>query len=623
MTSPRSQTQPLGVPLPPTSLHSVSVSMPTWQSVVGYEEGDQKVHKALQCGYPRFKVHPHCEELIETLYATHNIDREAKCLFVFPTLPIAQRCSEFVLSSALSALEGADTSIDCEVLAVGVDDIHAVVLPTCMYQYGKSYWQHTGEILSSRYAKHANNQLTAADVTSDASAADTSILCDSDLSDAETCSESDASSVSGHDEDVATSMPVWQPSVRHLPTVSYVEKLKARIGGLYQVEQLARAGATQPPATAGELYSQCVDVYPSGMAAIFNAHRIVRKLFPARKSVMFGFPYLDTLKILQRPDWGPGCHFFPRGDDRDYDALEALLATEKVSALFVEFPGNPLLVTPRLKRLSALAKEHGFLLVVDDTIGSMATVNVLRANDDVTTGVADIAVCSLTKSFSGTGNVMGGSLVVNPLSPFYRVMQSVRKHWQQKERCALFEEDAQVLYNNSNDYVDRARVMNRNATLLANYLKSHPLVKELHFPKWTSPEEFSQFVKACGGSPHSIDGDDAGDYGSSGYGSLMSIVLHSNGYDAADANEVSCQFYDNLSTCKGPSLGTNFTLCCPYTLLAHYTELPFASECGVNRNLIRVSVGVENIHDIIDSFENAFHALESNVNLNTLQYLRR
>ena len=44
---------------------------------------------------------------------------------------------------------------------------------------------------------------------------------------------------------------------------------------------------------------------------------------------------------------------------------------------------------------------------------------------------------------------------------------------------------------------------------------------------------------------------------------------------------------------KGPSLGTSFTLVSPYTLLAHYYELPWAAEFGVSDRLIRVSVGTE------------------------------
>ena len=56
-TQPPWQSSDLGIPIP-DSAHAVSVAMPTWDSVVGYEEDDAKVMRALQCGYPRFFCHP-------------------------------------------------------------------------------------------------------------------------------------------------------------------------------------------------------------------------------------------------------------------------------------------------------------------------------------------------------------------------------------------------------------------------------------------------------------------------------------------------------------------------------------------------------------------------------------
>jgi cystathionine gamma-synthase len=122
----------------------------------------------------------------------------------------------------------------------------------------------------------------------------------------------------------------------------------------------------------------------------------------------FSFPYTDTLKILQK--WGPGCHHFGHGLESDIDKLEALLATsvaqgdaKPVLALFCEFPSNPLLRSPNLHRLRQLADQYDFLIVVDETIGNFANVEVLP--------LADIVVSSLSKVFSGETNVMGGRCV--------------------------------------------------------------------------------------------------------------------------------------------------------------------------------------------------------------------
>ena len=79
-----------------------------------------------------------------------------------------------------------------------------------------------------------------------------------------------------------------------------------------------------------------------------------------------------------------------------------------------------------------------------------------------------------------------------------------------------------------------------------------------------------------------------------GRGCLFSFVLKNE--------ESAAAFYDNVHLTKGPSLGTNFSLCCPYTLLAHYQELDWAAACGVPRHLLRVSAGLEPVEQLIRRF---------------------
>lgn len=81
----------------------------------------------------------------------------------------------------------------------------------------------------------------------------------------------------------------------------------------------------------------------------------------------------------------------------------------------------------------------------------------------------------------------------------------------------------------------------------------------------------------------------------------MSIIFYTND----DAIEM----FDALETAKGPSLGTNFTLCCPYTLLAHYGELEWAAQFGVHGHLIRISVGLEETEELVAMFERALATL--------------
>jgi cystathionine gamma-synthase len=115
------------------------------------------------------------------------------------------------------------------------------------------------------------------------------------------------------------------------------------------------------------------------------------------------FPYIDTLKILQK--WGPGGILLGQGGADDIQPLSDLLESRQSSeprilALFCEFPGNPLLRSPDLAQIRKLADKHGFIVVVDETIGNFINVEVMTH--------VDIVVSSLTKIFSGESNVMGG-----------------------------------------------------------------------------------------------------------------------------------------------------------------------------------------------------------------------
>jgi cystathionine gamma-synthase len=86
----------------------------------------------------------------------------------------------------------------------------------------------------------------------------------------------------------------------------------------------------------------------------------------------------------------------------ELDELElSLQGGQKILALFCEFPGNPLLVSPDMKYIRRLADQYDFVVVCDDTVGTSVNCDLLA--------YVDVVVTSLTKMFSGECNVMGGS----------------------------------------------------------------------------------------------------------------------------------------------------------------------------------------------------------------------
>ncbi|RYC79814.1 hypothetical protein BFJ63_vAg17302 [Fusarium oxysporum f. sp. narcissi] len=179
-----------------------------------------------------------------------------------------------------------------------------------------------------------------------------------------------------------------------------IQKTYAKLRGrLADLQNLGRINTEAPAVTEDMIF-----LYPTGMTAIFEAHQLVVRLRHA-KTVVFGFLYELTPKLLRM--YGSGLEFFGNGTREELDEFEEMLKlqryrdpSEQVQAVWCECASNPLLRTVDLERLRRLANQYGFFLIVDDTIGSVANIDVLE--------VADIIVTSLTKSFSGYANVMAG-----------------------------------------------------------------------------------------------------------------------------------------------------------------------------------------------------------------------
>ena len=78
----------LGLALP-DSVHAVSVSLPRWEDVVGYEEKKPEVMARLQSGYPRFVIHPLVREVAQRLGGS-------EWSLPFPSARVAQMCADYI-----------------------------------------------------------------------------------------------------------------------------------------------------------------------------------------------------------------------------------------------------------------------------------------------------------------------------------------------------------------------------------------------------------------------------------------------------------------------------------------------------------------------------------------------
>lgn len=487
LNNPLCRAEDLGIPIPP-SPYGVSVCLPLWEHVIGYEEKDPRVVSKFQSGYPRFFVPPLIASLISAMEKQYAKDGER--VLVFPRRIHAERCIAFVQRNGGG---------HGRVVEHGPEALGVAIFPATSYDIARRYWRFCGEIVSARQAEHALG----------------------------------SASVSKEEGEKATQT---------------IRKRLAEITGQAEED---------------------VFLFPSGMAANYAVHRMLTTLFPNRKTVQLDFPYVDVLKLQEI--FGVGAHFLPFKEEADYENLRTLIKAEPLAGIFAELPSNPLLRCVDLRRVTEMLflEEKDVPLIVDDTVASAVNVDAFL--------IADLVTTSLTKAFSGVGDLMAGSVILNGDSPYHDDFSAFLKAHHDND---LWRGDAVALEINSRDFVERVKTMSRNSIGLYEFLAEHPAVETVFHSIEDSSGIYEHLQRADGG-----------------HGCLLSFVLK----DRAKAPAV----YDAMEFCKGPSLGTNFTLVCPYTLLAHYDELEWAERCGVDRTLIRVSVGLEPAEVIIERMKRA------------------
>ncbi|KAK4556308.1 Cystathionine gamma-synthase [Recurvomyces mirabilis] len=613
LTTPLPWNQTVGDTVPPNTPHAVSVSLPTWKSNVAYEEGERWVLDKMQCGYPRFFIHKSIDRLATSTVQQQG-DLETEKAMLFPTASCGRRCVEFLTQQNPGVDATSIRSLDFiphpdKIPSASLKRVlpraTAVVYPKELWPTAKVFWQHTGEGMSSRHAEFCQKAFD------DGSMVERSTLSQPNTPrlskgprryqrpmslDHGTPQDTNGHGGSTGQEDKSNGNGTTENGVpdsalfveerfgRNLDiTLAQNAKLAVRrriAGSLTANEELPHSLETKPDENTNQrdrdVPGFSVDdiyLYPMGMNAMFHAHRALRVARGELPSIMYGFPYVDTLKVLEK--FGPGVTFYGYGSAEELDNLESRLQSgEKLLSLFCEFPSNPLLRTPDLKRIRALADQYDFAVVVDETIGNFLNVNVLP--------YADVVFSSLTKIFSGDGNVMGGSMILSPQSRYYSKLKQVQETDYEDK---MFEEDALYLERNSRDFILRTDRINVNAEIVANMLRAHPAVKQVNYPKYSPTKHFYDNCKLPDG----------------GYGGLLSCTFH--------RMEDAQVFYDYLETQKGPSLGTNFTLSSPFVILAHYNELDWAAQFGCEATLVRFSIGLEDEATIRKVFDYALGAI--------------
>jgi cystathionine beta-lyase/cystathionine gamma-synthase len=260
-------------------------------------------------------------------------------------------------------------------------------------------------------------------------------------------------------------------------------------------------------------------------------------------------------------------------DFNDEEALAAAIAEHKPGALLLETISNPLLRVAPLDRVAAMAKDAGAQLIVDSTFATPLLVRPLEWG-------AAFVVHSLTKYLSGHGDVLGGIVVADNanieavrtlarslgpvLGPFesYLAMRGIKTFPLRMERqCA-------------------------NACRVASWLATHPAVDRVYFPSDPSHPD-AAIVKRL--------------FAPNLYGAIVSIEVK-----GADRDRIFRLMNAFRLIVPATSLGDVQTTAL-YPAMASHRELSpkHRVRLGINDNLLRLSVGIEAVEDIISDLDQA------------------
>ena len=313
----------------------------------------------------------------------------------------------------------------------------------------------------------------------------------------------------------------------------------------------------------------------SGMSAIFTALAGLLNsgdhLIAARS--LFGTTTQVISKIL--PRWGISHSWVDVATPESWaDAIQP-----NTRLCLVETPTNPTLDLIDLAWLGELCRERGIILVVDNVFATPILQRPLEFG-------ANLVMHSATKYFDGQGRGIGGVLVGDAI-----YMNDLRTFARQSGPCMspfnawMFSQGLQTLPLRIERHCE-------NALGLANYLASHPLVSQVRYPFLASHPQHAlarRQMKAGGG-----------------------IVT----FEVAGGIEQGRRFLDNLQLCSlTANLGDARTTATHPASTTHYaTPDEQRRAVGITPGLIRISVGLEHIDDIIRDIERAL-ALSSEARL--------
>ncbi len=311
-------------------------------------------------------------------------------------------------------------------------------------------------------------------------------------------------------------------------------------------------------------------LHASGMAAISTL--LLGNLKAGDKIITHQSLYGGTQEMIDKilPNIGIGTIII---DFHDIDAAEAAIkADSSIKLMYLETPANPTLQCIDLEMLAALGKKHNLLVCADNTFATPYLQQPFKYG-------VDFVMHSTTKFLNGHGTAVGGVLIGRDLERMNTII--TKTHRLLGGNSNAFE--AYLVNNGLRTFALRMERHCSNAQKVAEYLSQHEAVEKVNYPGLASHPDHAIAMKQM---KHP--------------GAVLSFELK-GGFEAG------VKFIDNLKLCiSAVSLGTCDTLISHPASTTH-VGVPREKriEFGITDGLIRVSVGIETVEDIIADLEQA------------------
>ncbi|MET1017241.1 MAG: cystathionine gamma-synthase [Leifsonia flava] len=339
------------------------------------------------------------------------------------------------------------------------------------------------------------------------------------------------------------------------------------IGSLRGGYEYARSG--NPTRTALETLLAALEggkhglSFASGLAAEDALLRAV--LQPGDHVVLGNDVYGGTYRLINRVHGAWGIRNTPV-DLADLDAVRAAVATEATRILWIETPSNPLMKISDVAALVEIGHAAGVLVVVDNTFASPALQQPMALG-------ADVIVHSTTKYLGGHSDVIGGGLVINDDELHDKV-----KFLQFAAGAVSAPMDAFLTIRGIKTLDVRMERHSANAQAIAEALVGHPALEAVYYP----------------GLP-SHPGHELAARQMSGFGGMLSLAVRPTSGSGADAAR---RFAESLEVFQlAESLGGVESLVNYPSAMTHASVK--GTELEVPENVVRLSVGIEDVDDLV------------------------